>query len=808
MGAQSGQFRQLHKFGGSSLADTACYQRLVNIIRSFSQPGDLIVVSAAGKTTNHLLAWTKYLEKDGRLAHDEILWLRQYHSQLIESLFEKEEAHSLLETFYSELSEIVALGDKGALSASQKAWAIAHGESWSHRLVSAYLNKYELPSVALDAREFLRTERAALPEVDRDKSRPLLEKQLENYGDKRIVIPGFIAQNEKGHTVLLGRNGSDYSATMIGALAGVSQVTLWHEISGVFSADPQVVSNACLLPLLRLDEASELARLAAPVLHSRTLQPVASSAINLALRSCHHPDSGSTHVARVLATGRGAKTITSLEDVCVINIKVRSDMNLEQVRDEIRTRLTKAQLLPLTFEVQPDIGLKYAYTGEIAPSAFEFLQQQDLPVDVSLQDGFSMIAAVGSGVGSNAMQTHGFYYQLKSQPVEFISNGDNAISLIAVLRGALPDDLLETMHDQLFQAQKRVGIILCGKGKIGSTWLNLFAQEQEKLAQRHGMSFNLIGVVDKEHYLIDLDGLDPNKVLKNFSAEAQPFKDKSLFSYFTNHGYDETVIIDVTGSPDFAAEYEQIAELGYHLISANKIAGASESHIYNAVKDAFQKTGRYWLSNATVGGGLPVNYAVRDLNMSGDTIHSLYGVFSGTLSWLFLLYDGSMPFIYLLEQAWQQGLTESDPREDLTGKDVKRKLVILAREAGFDIEPDAVCVESLIPEEYLDMDLDDFFDQAEKLNEQMEDRVRKAQEGQKVLRYIARLDKDGKASVGLEALPDNHALAGLLPCDHIFAIKSNWYRDNPLVIRGPGSGREMTAGAIQSDLNQLAQRII
>ena len=809
MDAQLGSSRQLHKFGGSSLADAVAFRRTANILRSYSRSGDLVVVSAAGKTTDHLFAWTKYIEKDGRLAHDEILWLRQYQSQLIESLFTPEDAQPLLEVLYAELSKITALGDQEeTLSAAKKAWVIGHGEYWSHRILSAYLNKNDIPSVAVDAREFLRCERAAIPEVDEEKSRPLLQIQLQQHTDKHIIIPGFIAQNDKGHTVLLGRKGSDYSATMIGALANVSKVTLWHDVAGVHSADPRLVSDACLLPLLRLDEASELARLALPVLHMRALQPVANSEINLTLRSCMNPSS-STQIARVLATGRGAKTITSRQDISVIHIKVREGVGLESVRDDIRHHLEDAQLLPLTFEVQPDIGLNYAYTEELAPSVFEFLQELDLPIDISLHDGFSMIAAVGSGVGSNPIQTHGFYSQIKSQPVEFVSNGDNAISLIAVLRGDISQELLEAMHSKLFQTQKRVGIIACGKGKIGGTWIKLFAKEQEKLAQRHGMSFDLIGVTDQTSYLIDFDGLDPNTVLDEYRDKAQAYEDGVLWlSHLTNHGYDEIVVIDMTASHELATHYVQIAEHGYHLISANKRAGASPTPIYKAIKSAFEKTGRYWFSNATVGGGLPINYAVRDLNASGDEIHSLSGIFSGTLSWLFLQYDGSVPFTYFLEQAWQQGLTESDPRVDLTGKDVKRKLIILAREAGIDIEPDSIHVESLVPDEYLDMDLDDFFDEAELLNQQMEDRIRKAQQNQQVLRYMARLDKDGNASVRLEALPDNHALAGLLPCDHIFAIKSGWYPDNPLVVRGPGSGRHVSAGAIQSDLHRLAQHII
>ncbi len=202
---------------------------------------------------------------------------------------------------------------------------------------------------------------------------------------------------------------------------------------------------------------------------------------------------------------------------------------------------------------------------------------------------------------------------------------------------------------------------------------------------------------------------------------------------------------------------------------------------------------------------MPINHTVRDLRDSGDTILAISGIFSGTLSWLFLQFDGTVPFTELVDQAWQQGLTEPDPRVDLSGQDVKRKLVILAREAGYNIEPDQVRVESLVPAGCEAGSIDDFFEHGEALNEQMLQRLEAAQEMGLVLRYVARFDASGKARVGVEAVRPEHPLASLLPCDNVFAIESRWYRDNPLVIRGPGAGRDVTAGAIQSDIHRLAQ---
>ena len=271
--------------------------------------------------------------------------------------------------------------------------------------------------------------------------------------------------------------------------------------------------------------------------------------------------------------------------------------------------------------------------------------------------------------------------------------------------------------------------------------------------------------------------------------------------------YDDIIVIDVTASQLVADQYLDIAQQGLHLISANKLAGSAPGSYYYQVKESFAKINRHWLYNATVGAGLPVNHTVRDLRESGDEIMALSGIFSGTLSWLFQQYDGTVPFSQLVELAWQQGLTEPDPRTDLDGSDVMRKLIILAREAGREIEPDSVSVESLVPEELKAQSLDDFLDNSQRLDELLSERLEHAKREDKVLRYVARLDKNGKARVGVEALHLEHALANLLPCDNIFAIESKWYKDNPLVIRGPGAGREITAGAIQSDINFLASLI-
>ncbi|NGZ15296.1 bifunctional aspartate kinase/homoserine dehydrogenase II [Vibrio aestuarianus] len=796
--------RQLHKFGGSSLADPECYKRVVNILKEYSHNNDLVVVSAAGKTTNHLIAFLEALKKDGRLAHENLQAVRQFQTNLIDALLDDNSANTLRDLLNA---EIRALGELSApLSAAQQASVLGHGEVWSSRLLAALLNQNDLAAVAQDARAFLRAETGTQPEVDRSRSYPLLKEILAQHVHHRIIITGFMAQNEQGDTVLLGRNGSDYSATMIGALAEVNRVTIWSDVAGVYSADPRIVSDACLLPLLRLDETNELARLAAPVLHSRTLQPVAQSSMDLHLRCSYQPESGSTHIERVLASGRGAKIITSLEDVLLIELSFSHGHDFQRLQSSVLRSLQRAQLEPLAFEAQADQHrLRLAYTTEISGGALAHLQDTAFEAEIKLKEGFSLVGAVGAGVTKNPNHCYGFYQQLRSSPVEFICESESGLSLVAVLRKTAVEPLVIGMHNQLFQAQKRVALALCGKGNIGSSWLKLFAEQKSELEKRRGMNFELVAVIDSQTYWFDEQGINAESVLERFNDEAISYQGKEWLQHLSNiQGYDDLIVLDVTASSELAERYLDIAEHGMHLISANKVAGSASSQSYHQVKDAFAKISRHWLYNATVGAGLPINHTVRDLRESGDDIVALSGIFSGTLSWLFQQFDGSIPFSELVDLAWQQGLTEPDPRSDLDGSDVMRKLVILARESGLHLEPENVKVESLVPEELKDLSLDDFLDKSQLLSERLAERLEKAQREEKVLRYVARLEKNGKATVGVEALEREHALANLLPCDNIFAIESKWYRDNPLVIRGPGAGREVTAGAIQSDLNLLS----
>jgi bifunctional aspartokinase / homoserine dehydrogenase 2 len=793
--------RQVHKFGGSSLADPSCYRRVAGLIEQQGRGDELIVVSAAGKTTNRLIQLLEAQDAGEHALAAVLTALQTYQQGLLDGLLEGESHQQLSAALQSDLQDITTSLSQ-APDHLERHRLLAFGEMWSARLLAALLVERGNAATWLDARRFLLAEEAALARVAIAASRERLQAILAELGNQRVVVTGFIAADAQGRTLLLGRNGSDYSATLLGALAGAEATTIWSDVAGVYSADPRRVKSAHLLERLSLVEANELARLGSPVLHSRTLQPVLDSQQRLALRCSYDADSGSTQILRRKSLVKGARIVTSLDQVVLLELKVLPQQGYAEAIATIEGALAQQQLSALTAHHQPDRKLlRLAYTPETAPNAMTLLlelQQQGLFSGLTLREGYSLLALVGAGVCDHAEQCHRFYRLLADQPLEFIQTNKEGVSLIAVVREITLEPLLLSLHATLFHKTRRVGIVLFGRGNIGSQWLNLYAREKTRLEVEHHLELTLFGVFDSRGGMLEESGLDPLQMVDHFYPESYTMPE--LLSVLEQHSFDGLILIDLTASEELSGFYPDFGQLGGHLITANKYAGSAPIDFYNRVKQSFADHQRQWRYNATVGAGLPIQNTLLMLSHSGDRIHGVSGIFSGTLSWLFQQYDGSRPFSELVEEAWQHGLTEPDPREDLSGQDVRRKLLILAREAGFALEPEQITLQNLVPTGLRRVSREAFMERLSEMDDTLLDAIEEAQQQGKLLRYVARLERDGRASVGLEALEPHHPFVNLRPCDNIFAIETDWYRSNPLILQGPGAGREVTAAAVQADL--------
>lgn len=800
--------KQVHKFGGSSLAGVELIKAMANNIHHYGDENDLIIVSAMGKTTNHLIEWVENATKNPLIANRILQTLKTHYLSITKQLLKNPD--EINQDFLNDLLRLSALLDQ-PFSEQIYAEVVGHGEIWSAKLVTAYLNQRKMPAIFIDARQFMIAERTILPQVNENVSRAKLQHILCQYPNHRLVITGFISRNQNGETVLLGRNGSDYSATQIAALAGINKVTLWSDVAGVYSADPHEVKSATLLTFLRLDEVNELARLATPILHSRTLEPVKRHQLTLELRSSLKPEKGITKIEHALSSTPKGKIVTYHNHIGLIELTIPKNQQIDSWLERFNLWLDEKQLTPLIQHLdQNSRTLQLAYTNEYIDQIFVFFKNLPLITDsISIRYDLSLLGVVGAGVCQNSLQMLRFSQWLKTQPVEIFWQSPKNISAIALLRHPVNTELLRSVHDDLFRAHKTIGIVMLGKGEVAKTWLNLFKNEQEKIAARSHFDFSLVGVVSSQKAWLDYQGLLPN--LNNsdldtiFEQNAITLQPTELLQWLKQHPFDELVILDITNSDLVAKHYLDYAKHGFHIISANKRAAAFELEQYHQIENTFCQSGCHWLYNATVGGGLPINTIVQDLVDSGDTILSIEGTFSSTLAWLFYQYDGSTPFSQLVELAWQQGMTESDPREDLAGLDALRKLLIVARSAGYNLDRKDVKVLSLVPNGTENLPLYDFFEQLHSLDQKIFERYQDAQDDQLFLRYVARFQHNGQSTITLELLSPEDPISQTLPGENLFLIKSLWYRDNPLVIHGPSSGVKLTAGAIQADLNRLVK---
>ena len=786
----------VHKFGGSSLANAQCIERVVDIIRQNCQLNDIIVVSANGKTTDCLFTLLNLAESTDFT--ETLVELEQQQILLINELLNERNAKQLLTLLTADIVQLSQWLTSDLIQHRND--ILAYGELWSARLLSALLNENICPSYTIDSREFLVVSHDQECSVDHALSSAQLRTLLQ-FG-KLAVITGYISKDNRGKTRTLGRNGSDYSATIMASLVGAFNVTLWTDVDGIYSADPRVVPNARKLHRLPNGVAKELGRLGNPVLHAKTLTPLVSESLS---HHCH------LHVASSFDAQVSGTEIGKFGHIA------KQELSVTYLND-----LLLAQSISFTGEIGADLFEKALL--EFSPicaddqKGFIVIHQEQqntlshwltsLDVEVIFKP-VAIIATVGHKVAQRGDIKARFKRSLKSaQPLCLVAS-ENSHSVIAILSEPCSTELLNNVHHDMIKDARHIGLVVAGLGNIGERFIELLPAQLNRIYALENI--HLVGLLSSKKALINNDGIDVNQAFSLFKHEAQDYDNKQLLSWLSNHPYDELVVVDITPSEDFSLLYQDFFAQGIHVIGANKWAASSDTDHYNKLVNTADKSNSLWLGNATVGAGLPINYAIEDLNNSGDKITAIAGIFSGTLSWLFETYDGSTAFSTLLLDALAQGITEPDPREDLSGRDVQRKLLILARMAGFELSLDDIECKNLVPHALQNISTEEFLSRANELDDFFASALADANNKACCIRYVARLSVNDsgkiKAQVSLEVLEQSDAFASLTPCDNIFQISSHWYQDNPLIIRGPGAGRDVTAGGIHSDLVNICQQL-
>lgn len=796
---------QVHKFGGSSLADAYCYRRVARIVTEYAGASDLVVVSAAGDTTNRILAIIDAKqnaadEDDLGMAEVLLKQLEKYQQGLITELLTGEHQQRVMDASEKDFQRWwnwLAGGEE----IHNRPELLSYGELWSARLLAALLQQQGTQADHIDARSFLVADDAPEPLIRTEVSRNGLLNRIAPHPGTRFIVTGFICADPSGRSLILGRNGSDYSATLVGSLIDAKQVTIWKDVAGVYSADPRKVERVVSLPILDWREAEELARLGSPVLHPRTFQPVNRERMVIAVRSSLKVENQQTRIGQYEDTEPTGKVLTALSEVVLFRVDLR-DAKLVQAFEDL-------DLTPLISwnEVEQHHAY-YAYHQNHLEFMERWLNEQDVKNSASKLTGYSMLALVGNRI-QETEQFATFKQETGEQALRRLALTPDNNAVVAILEQKLDNRLLNRIHSQLFNHRRSLGVVVVGRGNIGSAWLALYRRLRERINEQ--MDVRVIGILNSTQMWLDYNGLDLSDWQESFARLARPYEMSQLIPELPNAPYDELVMLDLTDAIAVAQLYPSFFANGLHIISANKRAGASSESQYNEIRTIQREYEREWYYNTTVGAGLPLNYALNDLRNSGDTIRSISGIFSGTMSWLFENFNADVKFSDLVREAKQRGLSEPDPREDLSCQDIIRKLLILAREIGLRLDWKDIDVDSLLPEHLAEIPLDEFMQRLPELDDGMQDLYQDAQKNGNVPRLLASFavqdDDSVRARVGIEYIPEGDMLANLIPGENIFVIYTDWYHEMPLVISGPGAGKEVTAGGVQSDLNQLLSRL-
>lgn len=791
---------QVHKFGGSSLADAFCYRRVARILTEFSGASDIAVVSAAGDTTNRILAIIDAKQQQGDAATILLDQLERYQQGLITDLLSGDLAQQLMQWSQQDFARW-RRWLAGEETIERKPELLAYGELWSARLLAALLRKQGMRADHIDARDFLLADDAPEPLIRVQPSRQALLERVAPHPGTRFIITGFIARDPEGHSLILGRNGSDYSATLVGSLLDVKQVTIWKDVAGVYSADPRKVERVVSLPSLDWHEAEELARLGSPVLHPRTFQPVDRERMIISVRSSLKVENQQTRIGQYENTEPRGKVLTSLADVALFRVELADKALIDAINE--------LELTPLVRWTEPENQHEYLAFHQ---NHVEFLNRwfAAAPGSEHVQQihGYSLVALVGNRI-QETDEFATFKRQLGEQRVKRFGFSPDGNSAIAILEQTLDNRLLNRLHSQLFTYRRSLGVLVVGRGNIGSEWLKLFNQQRDRINQM--MDVRVIGICNSTRLWLDYSGVELNSWQDSFERLARPYVMSELIRELPNAPYDELVMMDLTDAIAVAQQYPSFFANGMHIIAANKRAGSADEPLYREIRTIQREYKREWLYNTTVGAGLPLNYAINDLRNSGDEIRSISGIFSGTLSWLFENFNETTKFSDLVLEAKKRGYSEPDPREDLSCRDLIRKLLILAREIGLSLDWKDVEVTSLVPEHLQQIPLAEFLQRVDELDEPIQQRYAKAKAAENVPRLLASFSVDEnnrvRAKVGVEDIPEGDMLANLIPGENIFVIYTDWYSEMPLVISGPGAGKQVTAGGVQSDLNQLLSKL-
>jgi aspartokinase/homoserine dehydrogenase 1 len=818
----SGDHWKIHKFGGSSLADAACFERVGNIILAMPQPRIGVVVSAMGGMTNQLLGLAALAEQADSAFETELNQVGQRYADTAKALVDGSALVDLLDRWQDEAGDIqnILRAVASVKSAPQRSRDIVagYGEIWSARLLAAYLQQKAGDKRAgtwVDARKVITVRHSDLgPVVLWDASRAKMKATLDPDFSGIAVMTGFIAVDDEGLQTTLGRNGSDFSAAIFAALTNADELDIWTDVDGVMSADPNRVPEAQVIHSLSYNEAMELAYFGAKVIHPQTLGPVIDNGIAVVIRNTFHPEHPGSRISTVDKPDGQIKGITAVSGMALVNLEGAGMIGVPGTADRLFAALKDAGVsVTLISQASSEHSICIAVPAELSQrakavisSAFADELTGGLIQSVDVTDGQSIVAVVGDGMAGSPGVAARFFTNLGRAGINVraIAQGSSERNISAVIDSDDVTRALRAVHSGFYLSDKTISVGVIGAGVVGGTLLDQIHRQSGMLHEKFSIDLRVRAIARSSHMVLGERRIELGDWRDTLAGSNMPVDFEAFERHVHADHLPHSVIIDCTADESIADRYAGWLARGINVVTPNKKAFSSSQENYEALRMSARKGGTRYLYETTVGAALPIIRTIRDLVDTGDRVRSIKGILSGTLAYLFNVYDGSKPFSRIVAEAKENGFTEPDPRDDLSGMDVARKLTILARELGQTIEIGDFPVQDLVPEKLRDVSVDEFLAGLADYDDEMLALYESARAEGRSLRYIATLDESGKAAVGLQQVAADDAFSNMQLTDNLVQFTTDRYAKNPLVIQGPGAGPEVTAGGVFGDVLKLA----